>query len=1025
MVSFINLKSSVQQSSPFPPTRLEASDQYSVVVQAQTPTPNMKSAYNPRALLYASIAIAAVLPPPVATGQTTASPRGISNASSANDETVLLDVFEVKDDKDYGYLKTNSMTATRIAANIQEVPLNISVVGEQFIKDTNIREISDVLRFVSGSSGDNRMGIRAPGNSATPSGFMKLRGFPISQRLRNSVARYTTYSVDNVDRIEVIKGPAAIFFGLGYPGGVINYVTKKPVFGRKFTDVAYEYGGSGDIAGTQRVTLDQNVELLSSKVAMRIVGAWDNMKGDQRYEYQNGHSITPSFTIVPFDSKKLRVNFEFEHMEFKRNMDDSSWLFNEQVFKDYYKPSDSLLRAAGIDPGAADKMAQWQAKCNGYNAWVGFKRTELNDPYWASYQTAERGAFYYDLNGNRVHDREWNTWGSGSWAKQVQDVFEITVDAHPFEWLSLRYVYTKEQGSYEALTASANPSVNGNTFNYSNLGWRKDERTSDNHQLDIVLKASKWGMDHKLLLGGLYYTGWQQYYGNGPFIYNNIPGASIHYDPTQPPNGTSNLPPWFNQYNWGLAFQEIKNRAGVLLDSYQLFTQYDPAIHVMPDINRVTMTLRNIVDRGNPRRNEQYINYQGDFLKNKLHVMGGYRWTESYTRGGQAASANPPWYVGYPWMNHMDPSLYNAYGIGSTTNTNPPVPSTTLGSYYLESFAKNRGESWMVGASYDIKKDITAYVSRSQSFRPVSASGAIYDIGAMGMRAAAIHPQMNASDAAIMELARIRAEGADKRFAPEKGLNTEIGVKTSLWDNKLVATVSLFQLDRQGEALDDIQRQQADPMNYTGPNKTGDYKPTPVDGGIRWYSNSSKRRVEGVEFDATWTPTRNIQVLFGGSWLWKAKTLLDTSINTAPSYLASITAAAKQAMLDKAYYTYDFRMPGVPEYTFYAMPTYAFTHGPLRGLRGGLGMRYTSEMNVQNSNLYDSKHGGLTAGNFVAFNLNLAYPWEVGGFKFVTSLAVTNLFDSDYCEGGGDISTSGGFNFAPRRTWVLSTALKF
>jgi outer membrane receptor protein involved in Fe transport len=976
-----------------------------------------------RARLLAGAAFASLPFISVASAQTT------DASVPADDETIVMDIFDVTSSKDYGYLKTNSATATRIAMAVQNIPLNISILGEDFIKDTNIREISDVLRYSSSASGDNRMGIRAPGNSATPSGFMKLRGFPISQRLRNGVSRYTTYTVDNVDRIEIIKGPAAIFFGLGYPGGVINYVTKKPMFGKNFTDISYQYGGSGDIVGSHRLTFDQNTTLLPKKAAMRVVGAWDKLKGDQDHEYQKGWSLTPSMTITPFDPKIFKVTFEYEHTEYKRNADDSSWLYNEDYFRDYYSPSNSLLTAAGINPSDSDALTRWKGGLN-YNNWVNYKRTELGDRYWASYQTAARGAYYNandssnpNVPGTRIHDDKWNMWGQGTWGDQKEDVIEITMDVNPFDWLNIHYVYTREKGSYEALTATTSPNVDGNTFNYSGLGWRKDYRVSNNHQLDVVVKKSIWGTNHTLLFGGIYNDARQKYYGNGPFIYNNIPGASLNYDPSKPANGTDNIPPWFNQYTWGLAYQKIYDRAGTQLNSYQLYTQYDPAIHVMPDINRPAMPLRSIVDAGNPRRDEQYFNYMGDFLKNRLHVMGGYRWTKSESIGGQQASSNPPWYVGGPNMrDNLDPSLYNAYGIGANTGMNPPMdPSdphyTDLGSYYLGTFSMNRGESYMVGASFDIVKDVTVYFSRSQSFRPVSSGGAMYDIGPFIMRAQAMGLDGNA------ELARIRAEGADKKFGPEKGLNTEFGVKTSLWDGRITATASIFQLDRQGEALDDVARQQADRMNYDP--ATGNYSTATAVGGVRWYSNSSKRRVEGIEMDVIWTPTRNFQLLVNGSWLWKAKTLLDTSINTDPAYLAIISAGEKQAMLDKSYYTYDFRMPGVPEWRFNLLPSYTVDHGVLRGLRGGIGARYTSVMNVQNSNMYDSKHGGLTAGNFVAFDLNVAYPWEVGGFKFITRLTVTNLTDKDYCEGGGDISTNGGFNYAARRTWVLSTEMKF
>lgn len=167
-----------------------------------------------------------------------AAPASVAPATAAPARTALgtdegvqtLTPFEVKSDKDYGYLRTNTTTATRIGVAIQTVPLSVSVISEDFIKDANLSDIQDVLRYQASSAGDTRMGVLQPATGFTPSGNMSLRGFPINSRLRNGLLRYNNYSLDNVDRVEIIKGPAAVFFGQAFPGGVINYVTKQPEF---------------------------------------------------------------------------------------------------------------------------------------------------------------------------------------------------------------------------------------------------------------------------------------------------------------------------------------------------------------------------------------------------------------------------------------------------------------------------------------------------------------------------------------------------------------------------------------------------------------------------------------------------------------------------------------------------------------------------------------------------------------------------------------------------------------------------
>lgn len=945
---------------------------------------------------------------PAASPTTTAVP---ASAQPSDPDTVVLSPFVVRNEKDYGYLKTNSATATRIGAEIQQIPLAISVLSEDFVKDTGMRDIQDTLRYVASSSGDPRMGIRPPGNSATPSGNMKLRGFPISQRLRNGVFRYTNYSLDNIDRVEIIKGPASIFYGLGFPGGVINFVTKKPQFSKIPTTMSYGYGGQGNNVGDQRATLDHNA-VLNDTTAIRIVGAWDNMKGDKEWEYQKGFSVTPSIAFRPFE--KLSINFEVEHSEMRRNQDDSSWLFNEQYFKDYNAPSASLLTAAGINPAATDALAQWQTKLagNSYGTWVGFKRTELNNPGWAQFQTVSRGGYYTDKAGNRIHDEEFNFYGRGSYTQQKADVAEVTIDASPTSFLDARYVFTYEHGQYEHLTSAANPWGNGYEFNMSGLGKRGDIRKSKNHQLDLVFKKDFLNVKHKLLVGGLFNKAEQRFTGAGnPFIYANIPGAAI-YNPALPANTTTNIPPNFNAFNWGLAYQTLSDRNGQPLNAFQVFQRWDPSVQVDPDISRVTAVDRGIVDQGKPIRKEWYLNYQADAMDDRLHVMGGYRWTYLDPNGGQRASSNPPWYMGDADMRDiLDPSLYNAYGIGAESGNATGIPNTgTLGSFYLGSFLKQKGTSWMAGIAYDLTKDITLYVSRSHSFRPNSATGAIYTIDRVVAHAQELG--LNGET----ELQRIRAEGADKVLGNETGVNSELGVKVSLWNQKLVGTFSVFRLDRQGEALEDVARELEEPLNWSGPNRTGTFSTSSVLGGVRWFSNTSKRRVEGGEIEFIYTPIRNNQVVVSGSWLWKARTLHDASINPV---------ATDFATEQRRYYTYTFRMPGTPEFRFNVFNTYTFTQEPVRGLRLSLGARYSSEMNIQNSVVYDSKNGGLTAGDYWVFDGNIEYPWEFRGYRIKTGLNVTNIADKDYSDGGGDLGTGGAYSLSPPRIWMLTNTLTF
>src|SRR6185295_140890 len=132
------------------------------------------------------------------------------------------------------------------------------------------------------------------------------------------------YNVDNIERVEIVKGPASVFFGQGYPGGVINYITKRATFAKVPTTFAYLF----DDNGGDKIKYDHNV-VLSKKTAFRVVGAWEDTVGERRFEFKKGFNVTPSLTIVPFESGKVRVNFDFEYLKERFNYNDYDWIFSD------------------------------------------------------------------------------------------------------------------------------------------------------------------------------------------------------------------------------------------------------------------------------------------------------------------------------------------------------------------------------------------------------------------------------------------------------------------------------------------------------------------------------------------------------------------------------------------------------------------------------------------------------------------------------------------------------------------------
>ena len=932
-------------------------------------------------------------PAPAAAPTAAKAPAAPAASRLATDEGVaVLSPFQVKSDKDYGYLKTNSATATRIGTEIQKVPLSISVISEDFLKDANFSDLQDVLRYQSSSAGDTRMGILQPGNGFTPSGSLSLRGFPINSRLRNGLLRFNAYSLDNVDRVEIIKGPAAIFFGQAFPGGVINYVTKQPEFKSIPTSISYGYGGNTNRMGSQRVTLDHN-HMLSDKAAFRVVGAWDKMQGDRKFEFQEGMSVTPSVSLVPFKSGKLRINVESEYARRTRNQDDTSWYWPQGWFDAYANPSQALINIAGpAVSGAANPVAAYRTRINNnVGQWIADVRNAANDQYiplWT--QPLKHGAYYTSRTGQRVYDSSFNYYGQGSYSDEENVTTAVVTEASPFEWLDVRHSFTTDDSRYTENKSSASPYADGINFNTTGGILKRDYIIdAQTHQLDFVMKKKLAGSENKLLVGGIHRETWSTFTGTnaanltgtGQFpFFGNLPGS---FD--KPNEGyVSPIPAQFRSTTFAGNFSQqfVRDRNGKILSPVEIYTLHDPGVHPNPDIRRITEVSRGLVDHSNPVRKEWYANWQASALDNRLVGFLGYRVERALSNGGQRVDGNYPWYtVSANALEYLPQSEWASFGVSDP----------------FSRAVDRKGDAKMAGLSFEVAKNVNAYVSYSKTFLtngPLTLGGDT-DLAAIRTRATTlgINP-----DTAV---ANYTAAGGLTSIKNEAGQNMEFGVKVALMDNKLVGTASVYRLERKNRALDDLQRQVDEPLNYLLPNRAG-----PQNRVIRWYSNDAQQRTEGFEFEAIWTPQRNYQAVVSGSWMWEAATVADPSL--------AATNLARPIIFGN-------RLPFAPKYRFNVFQKYTFTEGVLggwaRGASAGVGARYSSEIIISNDQNFNAGRGGLTAGDYIVFDTVFSYPAEILGYKMNFSLNVNNALNKDYSEGG--------LNLSAPRTWMLTTGLKF
>ena len=193
------------------------------------------------------------------------------------------------------------ISGTRTPMKALDVPQTIDVVPQALIKSQTALSMQDALANVPGVMPQLGEGRR---DQTAIRGFSAVNDVYIDG-VRDDAKYYRDLS--SLEQIEVVKGPSGALFGRGSSGGVLNRVTKKPMFGSRFGDISV-IGGSYDRARIQGDYADGRA---SDKIAYRIAGAYENSDSHRPYFSLERTSISPSLSYRPHQGSELLVQGEF------------------------------------------------------------------------------------------------------------------------------------------------------------------------------------------------------------------------------------------------------------------------------------------------------------------------------------------------------------------------------------------------------------------------------------------------------------------------------------------------------------------------------------------------------------------------------------------------------------------------------------------------------------------------------------------------------------------------------------------
>lgn len=212
-----------------------------------------------------------------------------------------------------GYRATRSATATRTDTALRDTPQSVQVVPREVLEDRQDVRLSDAIANVSN--------VQPGGTFQGRSDTFVIRGFRTQTYAVDGVLmspantfNVTQRDLADVERIEVLKGPASVLYGRGDPGGLVNIVTRRPTL-QPSGDLTVQGGSYGfaRLQGSVSGALP-GVEGLAGRVsfASQDDPTFRNYGGDRS---NTRNFVAPAFSWTPSPDTRVELLAEVSRQD--------------------------------------------------------------------------------------------------------------------------------------------------------------------------------------------------------------------------------------------------------------------------------------------------------------------------------------------------------------------------------------------------------------------------------------------------------------------------------------------------------------------------------------------------------------------------------------------------------------------------------------------------------------------------------------------------------------------------------------
>jgi iron complex outermembrane recepter protein len=220
---------------------------------------------------------------------------------------VQLSTIEVRDseaDDPQAYVRKQANTATKTDTPLIETPHSVVVVPRQVLQDQQALTLDRALANVRGV---NSGGGEGGQESITLRGFFTtttfVNGFRLEEYSTTGGGTLGSQSMGNVDRVEVLLGPAAILYGRVEPGGMVNIITKQPERGFSAT-VQQQVGSWGHFVTSADVNMALNG---SGSLALRVNASYDSTDSWRNTINARSSLLAPVLAWQPTERTRLAL----------------------------------------------------------------------------------------------------------------------------------------------------------------------------------------------------------------------------------------------------------------------------------------------------------------------------------------------------------------------------------------------------------------------------------------------------------------------------------------------------------------------------------------------------------------------------------------------------------------------------------------------------------------------------------------------------------------------------------------------